>query len=133
MRWRVVESAIVCSALVGCLAFLTGSVSGCARKRVPVEGVVTLDGEPVADAQVTFILDEEDGPAPEGITDATGAFAVEAMAGKYKVVVFKRQVGPHPMKSSLPEMYMHPTTTPFAYTVPHAERLILQLTSGADR
>jgi hypothetical protein len=133
MCWPVAESAIVRSVLVGCLAGLMGSASGCARKMVPVEGVVTLDGQPVADAQVTFILDGEDGPAPEGKTDTTGSFSVEAIPGKYKVVVFKRQVGPHPMKSALPEMYMRPTTTPFACTVPHAERLALQLTSAPNR
>jgi hypothetical protein len=37
------------------------------------------------------------------------------------------------MKSALPEMYMRPTTTPFACTVPHTERLVLQLTSGPNR
>jgi hypothetical protein len=133
MRWRVAESVIIRSALVASIVVLAGSAPGCGRKLVPVEGVVTLDGQPVADAQVTFILDGEDGPAREGKTDAAGAFAVEAMPGQYKIVVFKRQVGPHPMKSALPERYMRPTTTPFACTVPHAERLLLQLTSGPNR
>jgi hypothetical protein len=68
--------------------------SGCGAKTVPVEGVVTLDGQPVAQATVTFI--SEDGSRTfSGQTDDNGRFTLQGSkglgveAGSYKVTVAK--------------------------------------------
>jgi hypothetical protein len=130
MDCRSARSAIIRSVFV---AALVGSMCGCGHKPVPVEGVVTLDGQPVAEAHVSFILDGGNGPSHEGDTDDAGVFVIDVLPGQYKVVVFKRDVGPHPMKSVLPQSYMHPTTTPFKCTIPQTDRLNLRLTSSSNR
>ena len=65
---------------------------------VPVEGVVTLDGQPLAGAVVTLIpKGETRGQASHGRTDATGKFTVTSSDGKrvgatvgsYQVVISK--------------------------------------------
>ena len=64
-------TALVCLGLVaGC--------SGDARVSV-VQGTVTLDGKPVADASVTFMPTEGGRPA-FGITDASGKFQLSTFA-----------------------------------------------------
>jgi hypothetical protein len=113
------------------IAVLAACLSGCADRPATVEGTVTLDGQPVADAQVTLVLDGADGPAPSAETDADGKFRLEAMPGKYKVTVFKRVIGPQPMKSALPQKYAQHSTTPFSCTVPVSEPLALRLTSAS--
>jgi len=107
------------------LAILPGCPGPAAT--VKVEGVVTFSGQPVADAQVTFILDEKDGQAASGLTDAAGAFVVKAVPARYGIVIFKPQLGPHPLQSALPARYQDFTTTPFRCVVPTTERLVLDL------
>ena len=71
---------------------------GCTGQRVvrytmlPVEGVITLEGKPLADAEVRF--DSPDGPRGFGMTDdegrftvATRQFGVGLPAGRYLVSV----------------------------------------------
>ncbi len=69
-------------------------VTGCGPKAVPVEGIVTLDGQPVARATVTF--QSEDGRHVfGGQTDENGRFSLSsggtkgAYPGEYKVTVVK--------------------------------------------
>ena len=74
-------------------------LSGCgAPAYVPVRGVVTLDGLPVAGAAVTF-SPVEPGEASVAVTDADGKFAIKtahdqvgAVAGKYRVTVFRAEM-----------------------------------------
>jgi hypothetical protein len=70
-------------------------LAGCGRGpvMVPVSGVVTLDGAPVADANVMF-APRGDGRPAEGKTDAAGKFSLTtekpndgAMEGDYEVTV----------------------------------------------
>jgi len=67
--------------------------TGCGQKYVPLNGVVTLDGTPVAGATVTFVT--EDGKSAAGLTDASGNFTLSSagesglLPGTYKVVVTK--------------------------------------------
>ena len=72
--------------------------AGCGPSRpttMPVEGVVTLDGEPVEGASVMFA--PEDGGRPAlGVTDKGGKFALKtfepgdgALPGKHQVTVRK--------------------------------------------
>lgn len=59
---------------------------------IPVEGVITFDGEPLAGAEVMF--DSPDGPRGFGLTDEGGRFTVTTRqfgaglpAGHYRVLV----------------------------------------------
>lgn len=101
----------ICAVLYLSTAFVVGN-AGCGDGRpslVPVTGILTLNGEPVADAQVGF--------QPQGIagyerpslatTDSQGRFVVGTYdkedglpVGKYVVTVFKREA-----VSKVPENY----------------------------
>jgi len=79
----------LCCLVSGCLLF-----TGCGEKIVPVEGQVTLDGQPVPGATVTFT--SEDGKnVYSGLTDDNGKFSLSsnkgtgAAPGSYKVTVTK--------------------------------------------
>ncbi|MBY0228069.1 MAG: carboxypeptidase-like regulatory domain-containing protein, partial [Gemmataceae bacterium] len=73
------------------LAAIAFSAAGCGAKLVPAEGTITLDGKPLANANVTFV--PEKGPSPVGTSDAQGKFKLTtgnkagAPAGTYKVMV----------------------------------------------
>jgi hypothetical protein len=70
---------------------------GCGNKeRVPVNGVVTLDGQPVAAALVKFVPVARDGHEATAMTDSAGNFSLGtlnsgdgAWRGSYKVCVQK--------------------------------------------
>jgi hypothetical protein len=70
------------------------ALSGCGERRVPVEGEVTLDGQPVARATVTF-TSEDGSKVFSGQTDESGKFSLSSTAGpgaapgSYKVTVVK--------------------------------------------
>lgn len=129
-----------------------GAVSGCGPRSpkaegvVPVAGVVTSGGKPVAGATVTFYPDSPDGRAAAGTTDAQGKFRLTTLSaddgakpGTYKVMVSKIEVtgvgatmsqdeqykyleqhgSPPPAESKnvLPELYANLTSTPLTATV----------------
>lgn len=86
-----------------CLALLSGGLLmvGCGKaktagrpKTVPVFGTVTLNGQPVAEAQVVFQAKGKS-PSATGLTDSSGkyrlmTFDVEgAVPGEYAVAIFK--------------------------------------------
>ncbi len=85
-----------CFALIGLVCFV-----GCAKDEGfrKTSCVVTLDGQPIEGAAVTFYSDSGDGGS--GITDATGACSVTSgnatkadagvKPGSYKVTVVKRE------------------------------------------
>jgi hypothetical protein len=59
---------------------------------IPVEGVITFDGEPLSSAEVMF--DSPDGPRGFGVSDENGRFSVKTRqfgaglpAGKYRALV----------------------------------------------
>jgi hypothetical protein len=84
--------------LVGLIALLIAG-AGCDGRRspVPVSGIVTVDGQPVEGATVTFhpVGDDREGRPATGQTDKTGTFRLTtgtedgARPGAYKVVVIK--------------------------------------------
>lgn len=87
--------------ILGLLSIL--SVTGCGGsnlpKTVPAEGVVTLDGTPVADATITFISEGTTYHAT-GNTNAEGKFSMRAfqektgaVPGNYKVEIMKSVQG----------------------------------------
>src|SRR5437773_10785720 len=77
-------------------AFLVLAGFGCGGKDQPVkvEGVVTLDGEPVEGAIVSFLPDEGGGRFAHGLTAKDGSFRLTtykpddgALRGDYRVTV----------------------------------------------
>jgi hypothetical protein len=84
--------------LVGLTVLLiAGGGCGDRRSPVPVSGTVTVDGQPVEGATVTFhpLDDDREGRPATGLTDKTGTFRLTtgtedgARPGAYKVVVIK--------------------------------------------
>jgi len=82
------------------LVMMTGCGGGAKFSTELVEGVVTLDGEPLADAAVTFSpATGSEGTTATGKTDASGKYVLTAMqggkdgggttVGKYNISVFK--------------------------------------------
>ena len=82
---------------------------GCANpdaRFVRVEGTVTLNGEPVEGAVITFLSTVADGDSAAGNTDANGRFTMTSssaagagtgvLPGEYTVVISKRDVPPDP-------------------------------------
>jgi hypothetical protein len=113
-------------------------VAGCSQKpasnrpqTVPVKGTITLKGQPLAKATVSFQPDGK-GSGASGITDDSGGFVLSTFAakdgavpGKYKVAVTKMDDTPSgkdmndagyapptasspPPKSLVPEQYADP-------------------------
>jgi len=81
-----------------CVSLLLAAffVAGCGSKAktIPTSGVVTLDGEPLADARVTFNPLDASGRMAFGNTDSQGRFTLStfkegdgALAGQYRITV----------------------------------------------
>ena len=91
MLFRLQAAAVLCLGLVGC------GPSDDGPKLVPVSGTVTLNGQPLSSAHVTFLpTGETRGTGADGRTDAGGVFHLKArhrgpgaVAGTYKVVISK--------------------------------------------
>ena len=116
--------------------FLLFAVAGCGDgglTLVPVAGVVTLDGKPVADAGVIF-TPADGGPAASGSTDGEGRFQLHtvnrpgAVSGKHVVTVTKQEttglgdfgaVGPGGIKTiwHVPEKYSNPKTSGVEFVI----------------
>jgi hypothetical protein len=95
MNLRIVVSHVV-------FALATAALSGCGGTPsnphlVPVSGVVTMDGRPLAGASVTFVgLGSTPGEGATGLTDEAGKYELAhfragsgALPGEYKVIVNK--------------------------------------------
>lgn len=78
----------------GWIVCLSMGLAGCAERVVPVEGFVTLDGQPVVQATVTF-TSEDGSKVYSAQTDDNGKFSLSspkgpgAAPGSYKVTVVK--------------------------------------------
>ena len=92
------------------LAFLVGCQDkGADVGATAVTGTVTLDGQPVEGASVSFSPKSADGRAAAGITDASGRFSLTtvtsgdgAMPGSYAVAVSKTTSSGGPAASGPP-------------------------------
>ena len=124
-----------------CILMVGGLFVGCESgpdlpPTVPVEGVVTLDGKPGADATVVFIADQGTYNAT-GVTDPDGHFEMRAfqektgvVVGSYKVEINKTIVEPRAggregetdvnLKLGLPRRYATFTTSGLTIQVPEA-------------
>ena len=100
------------------LSFLLGSVfvgsislvalAGCGGRTeagtVPIEGIVTVDDKPIAQASVAFI-GKEGARLASASTDAAGKFKLRAAVGKNVVTVAKAPPGgPAPPPSEEPQL-----------------------------
>lgn len=86
---RSVAGSVV--AAVAILAALIAVVAGCGRGEsnvARVSGTVTLGGEPLADAVVTF--QPTGGPPSRGITDTAGKYSL-----RYTREIMGARIGPH--------------------------------------
>jgi len=134
------------------------AIAGCSPKGLRVEyveGIVTLDGDPVSEATVTFLPKVETPPMEmaTGTTDANGAYKLSsvtgkatsgAVAGEYKVLVTKSTVDAgageveygavRPLAKYthlLPAPYRDPQKTPITVTVKKGKNTIpLELTKN---
>lgn len=102
-------------------------VIGCAKpdySPVPVNGKVTLDGKPLAEADVRFVGDGFNPPlshAPNSTTDKEGAFRLNftsagdgAPPGKYKIGIAlhaKDEQGYRTGPNTLPAKFANPETS----------------------
>jgi hypothetical protein len=134
------------------------AVAGCGGDgKVSVSGVVTLDGQPVEGAVVTFIpVEKNQGQFAHGTTDKDGAFQLSttkpndgAFPGEYKVtVVYAEGAEPPPAggvreafagfqkaqgqkrkapKYRIPDEYGDPARTGLRQKVPAEGRVVLAL------
>lgn len=91
------------------LLFVTLVVTGCGgQKGMPVnyvEGMITLDGQPLENASVTFSPVVPDGKTAMGVTDEAGKYRLTssggdleagAPAGEYIVIISKVEMKPRP-------------------------------------
>lgn len=116
---RVREPEPAGHVLQGCVAAVILLLSGCGggsdkwisdrEPTYPSSGVVTINGQPVGDAQVTF-RPFGTGPAAFARTNADGRFALRtytdedgAAAGEYAVTVEKRAANESPAPASDPQ------------------------------
>lgn len=82
---------------------------GCGGRYVPVSGQVTLNGEPLADAYVTFQpmggpTNPEPGPGSHGKTDAEGRFTLLVVGdGRTGAVVGRHSVSISAYTGEIPE------------------------------
>jgi len=139
-----------------CLLLALVTVGCGSRRTLPVEGVVLLDGKPLAGASVQFIP-EDKGRAATGETDASGRFMMStfkprdgALAGSYKVVISpptgaidktqyasaedamsaaSRMPKKESPKPSFPQKYSRPDQTPLTQVVPVQGKLVFELKS----
>jgi hypothetical protein len=82
------------SALVGLVLVAVAGCGGGKSRTVPVEGVVTLDGQPLSGAMVHFLPQGTRGPAATGATGSDGSFKLTtyntgdgAVPGDYKIII----------------------------------------------
>jgi hypothetical protein len=83
-------------ALTAAALLAAGAGCGSNTGTVKVQGTVTLDGEPLEGASVTFQPDGKEGRPASGVTDKNGTFQLGtfstndgALPGGYKVIITK--------------------------------------------
>jgi len=146
------------SAALLCISLL-GAIVGCGQREYhSVEGIVTLDGAPLAGASLGFVP-EAGGTAAQAFTNADGRFVLKsgsiegAKMGRYKVTVYKlgkataatQELPSEPLPpgkvaaaskssgggfpSALPEIYRSKDTTPLIVSVPVDDEVRLEMKS----
>lgn len=108
LRIRLAVSMLACLCLGGC---------GARSTRVPVSGVVTLDGNPLAEAAVTF-MPQAAGTLGVAVTDEGGRFVLREAGirpgiapGEYEVAIYKADGPPLPAVETTPASQIADPTT----------------------
>lgn len=136
MSRRVVSVVLVCFVVASIV-----TIGGCSKRRgnrpqtFPVQGVVTMGGEPLAGATVMFNPIASGGSGAIALTDEQGRYKLTtfdsgdgAVAGEYRVAfvktIFPKQEGVDPMvamsgdpKNVLPLKFADSATSGFTATV----------------
>ena len=86
----VILRLLLCAVLVGAGCVLVGCGPG--SDTVPVSGIVTYQGQPLAEVEVTFF--PEEGRPASGVTNASGRYTLSTFAsndgaipGEHRVVI----------------------------------------------
>ena len=129
------------------VVLMIGCGSGGGVKVEFVEGIVTLDNEPVSNAWVAFVPIENTLPieTASGISNERGVYRLTsengrrlagAVAGEYKVLISQttEQPDPFPPVHHLPAIYRNHRNTPLRAIVNHGQNKIdFELTSKATK
>ncbi|GAB6167384.1 hypothetical protein JCM19992_33840 [Thermostilla marina] len=147
MIHRVASFTLVLAAVGGL------SLTGCGKKGpqlTPLEGVVTLDGQPLEGATVLFEPQEGGRPAT-GVTDAQGRFVLQTyepgdgvQVGMCAVAVTKEKENPNappveegeivPIEYETPPLYASPKTSGITINVqPGMEPVTIELKSSGPQ
>jgi hypothetical protein len=139
-----------------CLFVVT---TGCAEKKVPASGMITLDGKPLANAIVSFIPEGNRGQPAGATAGSDGQFTVPGgmVPGEYKAIVAVNAMGdvgraPDPanevavreyraklakiqatFRNPIPAAYGSPEQTPLRFSVPTDGPIRLDLTGSKSR
>jgi hypothetical protein len=139
-----------------CVTLFVLALAGCGAKTSPVEGVVTLDGKPLAGAAIQFVPQGQ-GRDATATTDTNGAFAMSTfqprdgvLPGSYKVVISPPLGAPDAVKyasadeamaaaakapakapagPAFPQKYSRADQTPLTQEVPAKQKLRYELQS----
>lgn len=98
-RWFALSALAVSLSISGCSSGSSGPpIPTFSGEGVPIAGVISLDGAPLGDANVTFMKDggpNEQGVSGSGKTDMSGKYVIRTggkagiPAGRYRVVISK--------------------------------------------
>ncbi len=126
---------------LACLSLALVLGTGCGKsgpQMAPVEGVVTLDGEPIEGATVLF-QPEAGGKPATGVTDPSGKFALKtfktgdgAQVGMNNVSVTKEIVGESSANVEEGEIVDVVLETPAKYASPKLSGLSVDVQPGMD-
>ena len=62
--------------------FVIAAASGCGPRSMPVEGQVTLDGNPLPNARISFMQNQDPEVMGRGVTDGSGHYTIHETAYK---------------------------------------------------
>lgn len=141
-----------CRVLVWSVTLVSTGCGGRADEfaTAPVQGRVSIDGKPLANAQIIFT--PERGPSATAVTEADGTFVLSshgngdgAVVGRHLVTVMAREASREDMKGSpllpvpgrnlIPMTYGDPTTSGLEFQVKEGQQnsFEIQLSSQANR
>lgn len=127
----------VIAVVITCLVVLPGcSGSSDQLKTVPLTGVVTYKGSPVADADIVFYPTK--GPAGSAKSDSKGAFQIKTNGqsggtpGQNKVTVVASGTSTVPPSDGRATEFMNKSTLPAKYSSETTTDLVVDVPSGGN-
>src|SRR5207249_3863590 len=93
-HWSIVLSAVV----------VLSTAAGCTAKKPVVHGLVTLDGKPLDNGNITFTPEAGDGQTSGAVIGPDGRYRTDASPTKLKVVISSSKlVGKRKMYDGVPD------------------------------